>query len=81
MVGRMVHTFPTHSETPSVSSSNLSVARIVYSKAELCEVLQISPVSAWRLEKRGLLMPVPGLRHKIYARAAVDRFLAGKGIN
>lgn len=77
----MVQILQTDSVIALQSSSNVSVARLVYSKAELCEALQISPVSAWRLEKRGLLMPVPGLRHKIYARAAVDRFLAGKGVN
>jgi DNA-binding transcriptional MerR regulator len=35
----------------------------------------ISTVTLWRLEKRGLLRPVQGIRHRIYARTEIERFL------
>jgi DNA-binding transcriptional MerR regulator len=61
--------------------SNESIAakveRLAYTKAELCEALRVSPVTLWRLEKKGLLEPVAGLRHKLYSKAAVERFIEG----
>jgi len=56
------------------------VEKLAYSTAELCAAVGISRVTAYRLEKRGLLRPVPGLRHKIYSREEVARFLSGKGV-
>lgn len=38
----------------------------------------ISDVTLWRLERRGLLPSVPGIRHKLYSVAAIKRFLEGK---
>ena len=52
--------------------------RLAYTKAELCELLHISTVTLWRLEKRGLLVPIPSIRHKIYSKVAVEAFLSGK---
>ncbi len=52
--------------------------RLAYTKTELCELLHLSTVTLWRLEKRGLLVPIPSIRHKIYSKAAVDAFLSGK---
>jgi hypothetical protein len=37
--------------------------------------LSISSTTLWRLEVLGQLRAVPGLRHKLYARAEVERFL------
>lgn len=51
--------------------------KLAYNKDELCAVLGVSPVTLWRLEKRGLLRPVPGIRHKLYSRKVVEAFLAG----
>jgi hypothetical protein len=51
-------------------------SRLTYTKAELCEALHLSPVTLWRLEQRGVLMPLRGLRHKIYPVSVVERFLA-----
>jgi hypothetical protein len=36
----------------------------------------ISEVTLWRLNKRGLLRPVPGIRHRLYSVASIKRFLA-----
>lgn len=50
-------------------------SRLTYSKKELTELLGISPVTIWRLEKKKILMPIPDMRHKLYATASVDKFL------
>lgn len=49
-------------------------------RREACRLLGgISTVSLWRLEKRGLIRPVPGLRHKLYAIQSLRDFVSGKG--
>jgi transcriptional regulator with XRE-family HTH domain len=52
--------------------------KLAYSQAELCAALGLSKVTLWRLEKRNLLRPVPGIRNKIYSRRAVEAFLEGR---
>ena len=52
------------------------VARLVYTKAELTQALGLSSITIHRLEQRGLLNPVQGVRHKLFALAEVDRFLS-----
>lgn len=51
-----------------------AVERLAYTADEVCIALDISRTSLWRLEKRGLLKPVPGLRVKRYSVEAVKRF-------
>jgi hypothetical protein len=51
--------------------------RLAYSVNELAAELRVSRVTLWRLEVRGLLKSVPGIRHKIYSHAEIQRFLAG----
>jgi hypothetical protein len=63
--------------TENIQSPGVQVSRLAYTKAELCQALRVSPVTLWRLEQRGLLVPIPGIRHKLYPIAAVERFLAG----
>ena len=53
--------------------------KLAYSLQELSEELGISRVSFYRLEARGILNPLPYLRHKIYSREEVARFLSGIG--
>lgn len=53
------------------------VERIAYSGQEVCDLLKISKTSLWRLEKLGRITPIPGLRHKLFARSELDRFLSG----
>ena len=53
-------------------------ARLAYTVDELATELRVSRVTLWRLEVRGLLKSVPGIRHKIYSQAEVQRFLAGE---
>ena len=60
----------THAEAPQ------QIERLVYTKDELCTSLSLSPITLWRLEKRGLIHAVTGIRHKLYSVAEVKRFLA-----
>lgn len=50
------------------------VEMLAYTAEQVCAALQISKVTLWRLEKRGLLRPLPQLRHKRYPAEAVKRF-------
>jgi hypothetical protein len=54
------------------------VERLAYTKAELMVCLSLSPVTLWRLEQRGLLRSIPGVRHKIFSVAEVNRFVSGR---
>ncbi len=60
----------THAEAPQ------HIERLAYTKDELCTSLSLSPITLWRLEKRGLIHAVAGIRHKLYSVAEVKRFLA-----
>ena len=53
-------------------------SRLAYTKKELCAEIGLSPTTIWRLELLGRIKPVPGMKHKIYSRAEVMRFLAGE---
>jgi len=57
---------------------NQGPQKLAYTVAELSDELGLSRVSIYRLEVRGLLKPVPGIRKKLYARTEVEKFLAGK---
>lgn len=56
---------------------NVATERLAYTRQELCEALKVSAVTLWRLERTGRIRPVPGVRHKLYSIAEVQRFLAG----
>lgn len=52
-----------------------SMEKMGYKRAEAAFYLGITPVSIDRLTKRGLLHPSRALRHPIYSRDDLDRFL------
>lgn len=63
-------------EAPSLPEPlSPSKTKLAYSLAELMTELGLCKTTIWRLEVRGLLRPVPYVRHKIYAREEVERFL------
>jgi hypothetical protein len=72
------HTNPTKKEDLIAFDRGVVVERLTYTSAQVCLALQISQVTLWRLEKRGLLCSLPHLRHKRYSVAAVARFAAGQ---
>ena len=67
----MNNSAPTQSEPVSNN-----VPRLVYTKTELTKALGLSSITIYRLEQRGLLRPVQGIRHKLFTIAEVDAFLA-----
>jgi hypothetical protein len=52
--------------------------KLAYHRDELCTLLGLSVVSLWRLEKRGLLRRVPGLKVPLFSAQAVRDFLEGR---
>lgn len=62
-----------HAQSDPVSNN---VPRLAYTKAELTKALGLSSITIYRLEQRGLLRPVQGIRRKLFAIAEVDSFLA-----
>lgn len=64
-------------ELKPAPSPAADVAQLVYTSDQVCAALQISKVSLWRLEKRGLLTPLAHLRHKRYPIAGVQKLASG----
>lgn len=55
------------------------IEKLAYTGAEVNEILGgISGVTRWRLEKKGLLVRVPGIGKPLYSRQAVLAFLEGR---
>lgn len=59
----------------SCPAGNPSNAKLVYSLKELSALLGISTLTLRRLNTRGLIRSLPGIRHKIFSRREVDRFI------
>jgi len=51
--------------------------RLALTAAEVCETLQISDVTLWRIQQKGLLSPIDGIRHRRFFVEAVRRFASG----
>lgn len=51
------------------------IERLAYNAEETAQVLGISLVTLWRLEKRGLLKPSRALRTPRWSRTEIERFL------
>jgi len=58
--------------------SRPEVQRLTYNASEVCEALGVSQQTLWRIESRGLLPRIPGIRHRLYAVTTVMRFVEGK---
>ena len=65
-------------EIQNNAASAPAIERLAFSGEEIQRALGVSSVTLWRLEKRGLLRPLPGLRRKLYATSEVQRFLSGR---
>lgn len=63
----------------TTASPGKPVERLALNKQEAAAALGISDTTLWRLEKRGKIRSVPGIRHKIYPRAELERFLSALG--
>lgn len=51
--------------------------KLVYTREELQRATGLSVTTLWRLEQKGLIKTVPGLRHKLYSRKSVMAFIEG----
>lgn len=54
------------------------VERLAFTREELCASLGVSETTLWRIEARGMIRSVPGIRRKLYSVESVRAFLAGK---
>ena len=70
-------TTPPKTETSSTDDKREITPRLAYTMKQLCAELSLSPVTIYRLEARGLLKSLPGVRRKIYSRAQVEKLLSG----
>ena len=49
--------------------------RMAFNRQETCALLGVSVTTLWRWEARGLIRPVAHLRHKVYPKSEIERFL------
>jgi hypothetical protein len=63
----------------SQEATSPAVERLTYRSREAATALGISMTTLWRLDKRGDLKPIPGLRHRLYSIKALQRF-AERGV-
>ena len=83
---RVVQIMATRLGSPDLKSENRPAAnapapsaqRLAYTIDELMAELGVSRTTIWRWEAIGVLHPVPHLRHKIFSRDAVEKFLKGQ---
>ena len=50
-------------------------ARLTRTMRETAEIIGVNYLTVHRLAQRGLLKPVPGLRHKLFTMAEINRYL------
>ena len=67
---------PLKDAPPSTDDKREITPRLAYTLKQLCAELSLSPVTIYRLEARGLLKSLPGIRRKIYSRAEVEKLLS-----
>lgn len=55
------------------------IERLAFTPDEIREVIPgLSDTTLWRLEKRGLIKRVPGIRNRLYSVESVRAFASGK---
>ncbi|MFA6288084.1 MAG: hypothetical protein WC661_11930 [Opitutaceae bacterium] len=62
----------------NIPAPSHAVEKLAYHGGEVETLLGISAVTRWRLEKKGLLRAVPGIKHKLYSRRMIEEFLEGR---
>lgn len=62
-------------KNPSISAK---IQRLTYSVTESAEALGVSKPTVYRLIARGLLQPIPSLRHKLIPCEQIRRFVSGE---
>jgi hypothetical protein len=57
------------------------IERLTLTAAEAAKALGVSKVTLWRWEKRGILLPLPGIHMRLYSVASLRRFSEQGGAN
>ncbi|HTL67957.1 MAG TPA: helix-turn-helix domain-containing protein [Lacunisphaera sp.] len=65
----------TQHPAPERNAAQNTVERLTYSATETAAALGVSKITLWRMAQRGEIMPLPGLRKKLYSVAALRRFV------
>ena len=66
-----------------IESSRHSLEPLAVDMAGLRHLIgdpSLSTITAWRMEKRGLIKRVPGLRKRLFTVLSVRNYIAGKAI-
>ncbi len=61
----------------NAAAPSIPVERLTLNTRDACSAIGVCPATLWRLEKRGLIKAVPGLRHKLYSVASLKHFVNG----
>ena len=67
---------PVQPPTPVAKEPTIKEPRLTYTLKQLGGELNVSPATLYRLEARGLIRPLQGIRRKIYTHKEVERFLS-----
>ncbi len=62
-------------QTPQLERANESLPRLCVSVKEAAEMLNVAPISVYRLLQRGLLKSSTALRHKLIPVSEIHKFL------
>jgi predicted site-specific integrase-resolvase len=62
-------------DIPSNAGAQAPIERLTFNSREACQALGVSSTTLWRLEKRGLISSVAGIRTKLYPVAVLRRFV------
>ena len=79
IMGKRLGSFEPKQENQSATLAPApTFQKMAYSIEELMAELGVSRTTVWRWETLGLLKPIPYIRHKIYPRDEIERFLKGQ---
>jgi len=59
-------------------STSAKVEKMAYTREDLKEILSVSILTIYRLERKGMLPRIKGLRRPLYSRESVEAFITGK---
>lgn len=62
-------------DTDSRATQETPIEKLTYNSREARQALGVSSTTLWRWERAGLIVPVGGIRTKLYSVAALRRFV------
>jgi len=76
LLAKLIRCIAAPAAQASASRTVAPLERLTLSKEQVLLVVGIGNTTLWRLEQRGLLRPMRGLRHKLYSVAEIRRYIA-----